>query len=309
MATICPVCSGPATVRADFDRDGQDVECPACGRYKISESLLADLSGDPRFGTARFILSGLTRRASDAKAPLHLKTTNVWSYIEGAPVPRDPFDALEHLLLVIRQRVTGLSGYVRLTSADYPLIFARDAQEFTQVVNYLKELGYVTNPGDGRYLLTLAGWKRADELFRGNPSSTQAFVAMSFAADLAPIWRQGIAPAITSAGFSPLRVDAVEHNGKICDRIVAEIRRSRFVVSDFSHHRAGVYFEAGFAMGLGLPVIWMCQQEDIASTHFDTRQYNHIVWQDAEDLQRKLRDRILATIPGAVLTQTALGSH
>ena len=55
-------------------------------------------------------------------------------------------------------------------------------------------------------------------------------------------------------GFRALRIDMKQFNEKICDHIIAEIRRSRFLIADVTGHRAGVYFEAGYAMGLGLPV-------------------------------------------------------
>jgi len=67
-------------------------------------------------------------------------------------------------------------------------------------------------------------------------------------------------------------------------------------VADFTGSRGGVYFEAGFALGLGIPVIWSCRKNDVKKVHFDTRQYNHIVWNDSSDLYRQLRDRIEATI-------------
>ena len=35
------------------------------------------------------------------------------------------------------------------------------------------------------------------------------------------------------------------------DRIIAQIRASKFVVADFTRNRGGVYYEAGFALGLG----------------------------------------------------------
>jgi len=55
----------------------------------------------------------------------------------------------------------------------------------------------------------------------------------------------------------------VHHNEKICDKIVSEIRKSRLLVADFTDNRGGVYFEAGFAMGLSIPVIWMCRASDV----------------------------------------------
>lgn len=110
-------------------------------------------------------------------------------------------------------------------------------------------------------------------------------------------YKKGFQEAIHAAGYAPLRIDLKEHNGKICDVIIAEIRKSRFIVADFTNHRGGVYFEAGYALGLGLPVIWTCRDDDKDGLHFDTRQYNHILWTDESDLFEKLRRRIEATIP------------
>jgi nucleoside 2-deoxyribosyltransferase len=85
---------------------------------------------------------------------------------------------------------------------------------------------------------------------------------------------------------------------KIDDEIVAGIRRSRFLVADFTGHRGGVYFEAGLATGLGLPVIWLCRKDELEKTHFDTRQYNFIVWESdkLDELSTALKNRIEATI-------------
>ncbi len=87
-----------------------------------------------------------------------------------------------------------------------------------------------------------------------------------------------------------------EFNDKVCDRMVAEIRRSRFLVADVTGQRQAVYFEAGYAMALGLPVIFTCREDEIDNCNFDTRQYNHIVWKSPEDLRERLKSRIEATI-------------
>jgi hypothetical protein len=108
-----------------------------------------------------------------------------------------------------------------------------------------------------------------------------------------------------------LRVDQKEHINKIDDEIIAEIRRSRFVVADFTSKeaepRGGVYFEAGFAYGIAIPVIWMCRVDLIGSVHFDTRQFNHITWEGHADLYRKLRNRIGAVIGDGPLVQRSIG--
>ena len=119
-------------------------------------------------------------------------------------------------------------------------------------------------------------------------------------------WK-AIEQGIHTAGYQPLRIDQRQHNNKIDDEIVAAIRGSRFVVSDFTGHRGGVYFEAGFAMGLGIPVIWLCRKDELDKAHFDTRQYNFIVWEQAglPELTKALKNRIEATIGRGPLPESS----
>jgi nucleoside 2-deoxyribosyltransferase len=120
---------------------------------------------------------------------------------------------------------------------------------------------------------------------------------MSFATAMDLAFESGIRLAVeTDCGLQVLRVDRVEHNDNITDRILAGIRSAQFVVADFTGQRPGVYFEAGFAMGLGRTVIWTCRADEKDAIRFDTRQYNHIFWTDPADLRRRLAERIKATV-------------
>lgn len=156
--------------------------------------------------------------------------------------------------------------------------------------------------------LSFAGFERLEAFNQIPTSSSQAFVAMWFNESMAVAFERGIAEGIRDAGYEPLRIDRKEHNNKIDDEIIAEIRRSRFVVADFTCPlteldgkaepiaRGGVYYEAGFAQGLQLPVIWTCRKDILGHVHFDTRQYAHIEWENPEELRDKLSKRISATL-------------
>jgi nucleoside 2-deoxyribosyltransferase len=109
-------------------------------------------------------------------------------------------------------------------------------------------------------------------------------------------YESGISPALSDAGFTPIRIDRKEHNNEIPDEIIAEIRNCQFMVADFTGQRAGVYYEAGFAMGLGRAVIWCCRKDEIGNLHFDTNHKNHIDWETPEELRERLYRRIRATI-------------
>ena len=140
-------------------------------------------------------------------------------------------------------------------------------------------------------------WRRAQELRELATRSDQAFVAMRFSNTLLPAYRDGIAPALRRSGYRPLRIDHVQHNGTIDDRIIAEIRRSAVVVADLTENANGVYFEAGFALGRSIEVIWMCREDHLGGAHFDVQQYNMIVWKQPSDIAEKLYERVRATMP------------
>lgn len=177
---------------------------------------------------------------------------------------------------------------------DYPLVDAGSPQEFKWFLDHLIARALI-EAKTGGVQLTLQGWEQVDPKASATGKLNYGFIAMAFDPSLDGAYEASRA-AITDCRFEPLRIDKVEHNEKICDRILADIRRSTFVFADFTKHRKGVYFEAGFAMGLGIPVIFSCQADDLSDTHFDTRQYNHIVWSDPADLGNKLTQRIQATV-------------
>ncbi len=138
--------------------------------------------------------------------------------------------------------------------------------------------------------------------------SAQGFVAMWLGESIADVYESGIRPAIDDSGFKPMRIDQENFTERIEDRIIAEIRRSRFLVADFTHDargaRGSVYYEAGFAHGLGLDVIFTCQRDQVDELHFDTSHYPHITWTSPEDLRNQLTTRILAVIGEGPLTQS-----
>jgi hypothetical protein len=144
--------------------------------------------------------------------------------------------------------------------------------------------------------LTVKGLLAAEALQTSGSNSAQGFVAMWFDASLGDAWTNGFDPAIRAAGFRPFRIDIKDYVGGITDEIMAEVRRSRFVVADYTGQVSGVYFEAGFALGLGLTVIPTCRTDEIAKLHFDIRHLNTFVWTTPAELAEALPKRIRAVV-------------
>ncbi len=133
--------------------------------------------------------------------------------------------------------------------------------------------------------------------------SDQCFIAMWFNEATDALYDRAIAPSVRAAGYQPLRIDQKpDFLGKIDDQIIAEIRRSRFMIADFTHGEGGVrgsvYYEVGFAQGLDIPVIFTCRDDQLDDLHFDTNHFLHLSWprRHAEALIEPLKNRILANI-------------
>jgi hypothetical protein len=135
-----------------------------------------------------------------------------------------------------------------------------------------------TTAMSGEFRVLPAGYVAADNLAPKAPESDKGFVAMWFDPQMTEAYERGFQVGVLDAGYDPVRVDRVEHVNRIDDEIIVQIKAASFVVADFTGHRAGVYFEAGFAMGLALPVIWTCRKDHMGDLHFDVRQYNCIEW-------------------------------
>ncbi len=176
--------------------------------------------------------------------------------------------------------------------------WSKNGSEASFLLMYLleSELGYIarTHPSSSDFLVTPRGWLALED--SANTTTTIGFVAMWFSAEVEPLYEHSIYPAIREAGYEPLRIDKKEHTNRIDDEIVASIRAARFLVADYTGNRGGVYYEAGFAHGLGLPVFFMAREKE--SLHFDIRQYNTIFWtnDELEKARDRLKNRILATL-------------
>lgn len=179
----------------------------------------------------------------------------------------------------------------------YPIGYCRNMKEFMFYQTYLEEQGLLKlEKGGNSSCLTTAGWQYINgDTDREN--ADQCFVAMWFDKSMNSAFEQGMQPLEETIGYRVVRIDSTHFNDKICHRIMAEIRRSKFLIVDVTGDRNAVFFEAGYAMGLGIPIIWCCRADRIGDdANVDTRQYNHILWDNPEDLLSKLKDRIAATI-------------
>lgn len=272
------------------------IKCPICGHYKMSLPALGNSTAASQEDLALF--SGYLQGTSTREAQVTVDNDMLVNIADiVAPFRNLPIeDKINSIIRFLAKGTKQIGNPVNI-GGKCRTFYLKNEGELNTLIDWMKNMGLVkwqTVPTG--VILEAEGWQRYDRMRKTNITSKQVFIAMSFDEDLNEVFIDAIEPACLECGFEARRVDSEEHNEKICDRIIAGIRESRFIVSDFTQNKQGVYFEAGYAQGMGLPVIWTCREDDKDVIHFDTRQYNHIIWKDPEDLKKKLIDRIKATI-------------
>ncbi len=255
---------------------------------------------------ARVTTALIQLRKSGERCP-EVTRTLVQEAFRKQPLP--VHERADRLLRFLSDQTQTVGEYVQVSPENCNGACAwSESVEWREVhflLQYLRERGWIQtgtlawNMFKGS--VTVEGYIRIEET-QVNADISQAFVAMWFDPSMDEAYNKGIKPGIERSGYKPLKIADKPDVDKIDDEIIGEIRRSRFVVADFTHGaagaRGGVYYEAGFAYGLGLHVIRSCRKDiiDNKELHFDVRQHYHVVWETPDQLRDGIEQRIRAII-------------
>lgn len=307
----CPICLSKAAQSDAQANDVYRVDCAQCGPYRIDYIAKANaktMSSELRWKVSAWVAEHLYNEVLDAvllqeaeecqrPGVLH-RATRMLAWIARQFPPGRQFQLTSLGKTVVGGDNTVPWGLELETSSLVPIGWNTGIDEMSYMVTEFlcNELGWLTSQNNFDYHVSPKGLFELEG--RSKEQSSIGFCAMWFSPEVQCLWTDVIRQAIRASGYEPLRVDTKEHNGRIDDEIVASVRSARFVVADFTKHRGGVYYEAGFAHGLGLPVIFMCRKDHVKLLHFDIRQYNCIIWSpdSLDDARDRLKNRILATL-------------
>ena len=109
--------------------------------------------------------------------------------------------------------------------------------------------------------------------------------------------------AVAQTGFELFVLRDHPKAGLIDDRLRVEIRAARFLIADLTHGNKGAYWEAGYAEGLGKPVIYTWEkkvfEDSTSKPHFDANHHQTVLWDsgEAKTAARDLKATIRATLP------------
>lgn len=306
------------------------INCNNCGEYIISSEAVSDLQGmfdyEPVLKNIKHLISGYIRDINDnGEKRFRIHTDTVKEIALNGNLPKSSMEKLKRLFVKLYKRSNYLYEEILIDTKMYSVGYAVSPEEFINQITALNDLGYIEIIGMGDPIpikITLSGLQYYESIEKVQSDTKKCFVAMWFSEEMKEIYESTISRAVSDCGYLPLIILIKEHNENITDQIIAEIRESKFVIADFTGNRGGVYFESGFALGLGKKVIWTCKEnyfnkaiaknvvgkklsngEEVEISfneefriHFDIDHYNFIIWKNNQDLYTRLVNRIRATI-------------
>jgi hypothetical protein len=317
LNNVCDVCgTTPVAVQPPLDglpSHGRD--CPRCGKFWLVGTAAEALRQLILRGVInKSVLSHRLRRRFDARQnPIVLYETDLQLYVGDTALPK-PQEQTDNLILWIGdsqktpddwaqgtpQRIAAIVGAAKTTDRS-------DEPGFNWLYSQIAGSGLFdktdsNNGSEIRLRLKMTGWKLYDELRKRVLESHTAFMAMKFGDQtMDKVLIQCFKPAVKLAGFELRALNEKQSAGLIDNQIRAAIRSARFVVADLTHDNNGAYFEAGFAEGVGLPVIYTCEAKKFTAkkTHFDTNHLVTIPWteENLADAASRLTATVRATLP------------
>ena len=312
MSVDCPVCK-TALITPPSAPDGRDAtrfSCPRCGTFVLTRTLIATLPGILASATdAAAKLSHALRRAQELNSEVLFSTATIEKVLRR-PLPR-PQEQADLLIRWLAQNLQGPGELVDISPRTHAgIVGARSDSGFALILDHLFAIDLLTGhqlktsgaQGKAKATLSFRGWTYYEELVKGSIAYRKAFMAMKFGDPvLEQILSNVFKPAAKLAGFDLFKLDDVPRAGLIDDRLRVEIQSADFLVADLTHDNLGAYWEAGYAEGLGKPVIYTCERTKFeeTKTHFDTNHHLTIVWDPTtlDAAASALKATIRATLP------------
>lgn len=309
----CPICqntSGGTCQRSPLSAtDSFTFNCEICGIYEISDMACVswfDPNGRRLTDVQCAALSHRLRTAARGSQPLIITTDWLQRFEADATLPSPSVQAT-NIIRYIGDEVSRSGQRLEALPVEFHAVVGSPNRELAcGLVSELIERGIlsgidVSDMGGTDFIevnLTLDGWDRYEEEKAGLISGKYGFIAMKFDDPvLDPFVEKVVKPAIDDGiGYSVVDMRNVARAGIIDNIMRAQIRDAAFVIVDLTHDNSGAYWEAGYAEGLGKPVIYICEKNkfDEAKTHFDTNHCTTVLW--SEENEQEFRKEIVATL-------------
>lgn len=323
----CPACLNTEggscrLVRGGPHREATEIHCSICGKYQLTKDAFFNLgNGDENLEYMQpdrketVILShNIRTMSSNSEDSVVVITKSMLETWRSNGKLTSPAIQANNLIIFVGNSISESGEEISIIPDNIHAIIGSSSRKFAlELVKELQELELIRcNPNGASgsvgnnpipisiptsINLSLSGWERYEALKRGEVSENRGFIAMKFEdPDLDPFVKDVVKPAVKEIGYDLVDMRDVARAGVIDNIMRAQIRDSTFVIVDLTHDNSGAYWEAGYAEGLGKPVVYICERTKFkeASTHFDTNHCTTVPW--SSDDPNGFRRELIATL-------------
>ena len=310
-SAVCPVCrntEGGSCQDTPQVGDYTQFRCDICGMYEADGSALATTlySQEDLTLIQRALISHHLRKISSEEKPFRVTPEWVNHLLSNGSLPSPAMQAANLVRFVGDNVARSGEPIARLPIGMYAVIGAPNHNTVTQLTDELVErkiltASYVHPKAHKNFTtisLTLDGWERYEAEKRGEFKGNYGFIAMQFDdPELDPFVKDVVKPAVKEGvGYDLVDMRDVGRAGIIDNIMRTQIRDAAFVIVDLTHDNSGAYWEAGYAEGLGKPVLYICEKTkfDERKTHFDTNHCLTVPW--SKDDEESFKRELIATL-------------
>jgi hypothetical protein len=287
----CPLCE-----TRDAIRDDEDYRCRICQNYTLPRAVRDDYFAEWAHVFAqwtplrRAVLTHLLRTRSNPKEYSVVARERLDDILADKTQLPPQTEQAANIIRFIGDHERKTGWIVTATPEDfYAIVGAPNDQRAQALAEQLIRKGQIKSQSTGRLenaSLTLDGWERWEEDRTGLLAGDCGIIAMKFGdRDLDAFVRDIVKPTVETTGYRVERIDDQPRAGVIDNIMRDRIRRAPFLLAELSHANNGAYWEAGYAEGLGKPVIYLCTREAWEEgTHFDTNHCTTLIY-DMSDVE------------------------
>lgn len=318
-STTCLVCQnveeGSSCQHSPIpNMDASTFQCNVCGLYVASGlvefTVLQDL--EP---IQRALLSHRLRTRPPAEEPFRITPEWVNDLLSNGSLPSPTVQAA-NIVRFIGDDATRLGKPIFLLPVDiHAIIGAPDRNAVIRLTKELVEQKILTANPLGTAVshdpvtehprqeftninLSLEGWERYEVEKRSQFEGKYGFIAMKFEDTvLDPFVKDVVKPAVKEdLGYDLVDMRDVAQAGVIDNILRTQIRDAAFLIVDLTHDNPGAYWEAGYAEGLGKPVLYICEKAkfDKDGTHFDANHCTTVLW--SRDDEESFKQELVVTL-------------
>lgn len=237
------------------------------------------------------ILSGYIRELTDCNETVLLSFEDLEAVVNSPRIPGTMDEKAGRLLLYLHRNSSGPGDPVIIhrLSESCNLTYSPNLQELVYIIEKLKDELLIERIGT-TFKLTESGWREAAAR-AGGKRLKPCLVYLPNEKQLREEWKENVLPKLEQCGYFPrMSGDSqAEKNGEDTVRLISECK---LILADLASGEPEVYFAAGFALGMQIPVILTVNRDNAVNLPVRIKQIQPYVWEKTEDVAAMMQRRL-----------------